>query len=256
MDTYCPRMRRYDMEKRRFWFVRGMRDGIPIALGYLAVSFTLGIAAKSIGLTVGQAGLMSLLNLTSAGEFAAITIIAAQGSYLELAFSQLVINLRYCLMSCAMSQKLSEKTPFFHRFIMAFGVTDEIFAISVSTPKHLNPFYEYGAMAVSIPGWTIGTVLGVISGSVLPEPVMRAMSVALYGMFMAIIIPPAKKSRTLTGIVVVAMLLSCLANVLPLVKLLSSGMKTILLTVGIAAVAAVLFPIKEEKETEEKQHAE
>lgn len=244
------------MEKRRFWFVRGMRDGMPIAMGYLTVSFTLGIAAKAAGLSWMQAGLMSLLNLTSAGEFAAITIIAAQGGYLELAFSQLVINLRYCLMSCALSQKLSESTPFYHRFFMAFGVTDEIFGISVSTPKHLNPFYEYGAMAVAIPGWTAGTVLGVLSGSVLPDPVMRAMSVALYGMFLAIIIPPAKKSRSLTGIIVVSMLLSCLTSVLPGVKLLSSGMKTILLTVGIAAVAAVLFPVKETEETEEKQHAE
>lgn len=244
------------MEKKRFWFVRGMRDGIPIALGYLTVSFTLGIAAKSAGISAGQAGLMSLLNLTSAGEFAAITIIAAQGGYLELAFSQLVINLRYCLMSCALSQKLSEGTPFYHRFIMAFGVTDEIFGISVSTPKYLNPFYEYGAMAVAIPGWTIGTVLGVLSGNILPELVMRAMSVALYGMFMAIIIPPAKESRSLAGIIVVSMFLSCLMGILPVVKLLSSGMKTILLTVLIAAVAAVLFPVKETKETEEEEYAE
>lgn len=244
------------MEQKRFWYMRGLRDGLPIGMGYLAVSFTLGIAAKNVGVSAGQAGLMSLLNLTSAGEFAALAIIAAQGSYLELAFSQLVINLRYCLMSCALSQKLSEQTPFFHRLLMAFGVTDEIFGIAVSTPKHLNPFYQYGAMSVAIPGWTIGTVLGVLSGNVLPEPVMRAMSVALYGMFMAIIIPPAKKSRTLAGIVGVSMLLSCLAHVLPLVKLLSSGMKTIILTVGIAAVAAILFPIKETKETEEEQHAE
>lgn len=244
------------MEKKRFWFMRGMRDGMPIALGYLTVSFTLGIAAKAAGMSAMQAGLMSLLNLTSAGEFAAITIIAAQGSYLELAFCQLVINLRYCLMSCALSQKLGEGIPFYHRFFMAFGVTDEIFGISVSTPKQLNPFYEYGAMAVAIPGWTMGTMLGVLSGNVLPELVMRAMSVALYGMFVAIIIPPAKKSRPLAGIIAVSMLLSSLTDILPVGRLLSSGMKTIILTVGIAAAAAVLFPIKETEKTEEKQDAE
>ncbi|MBO5279568.1 MAG: AzlC family ABC transporter permease [Lachnospiraceae bacterium] len=238
------------MEQKRFWYVRGLRDGLPVGMGYLAVSFTLGIAAKNAGIGAAQAGLMSLLNLTSAGEFAALAIIQAQGSYMELVFSQLVINLRYCLMSCALSQKLSEKTPFFHRLFMAFGVTDEIFGIAVSTPKHLNPFYQYGAMSVAIPGWTIGTVLGVISGSILPAPVMRAMSLALYGMFLAIIIPPAKKSRILAGIVLVSMLLSLLVSMLPIVSSLSGGMKTIILTVGIAGVAAVLFPVKEEKETE------
>lgn len=238
------------MEQKRFWYVRGLRDGLPVGMGYLAVSFTLGIAAKNAGIGAVQAGLMSLLNLTSAGEFAALAIIQAQGGYLELAFSQLVINLRYCLMSCALSQKLSEKTPFFHRLFMAFGVTDEIFGIAVSTPKHLNPFYQYGAMSVAVPGWTIGTVLGVISGSILPAPVMRAMSLALYGMFLAIIIPPAKKNRILAGIVLVSMLLSFLASMLPIVSSLSGGMKTIILTVGIAGVAAVLFPVKEKQETE------
>lgn len=243
------------MEQKRFWYLRGLRDGLPIGMGYLAVSFTLGIAAKNAGIRAGQAGLMSLLNLTSAGEFAALSIIQAQGSYLELAFCQLVINLRYCLMSCALSQKLSEKTPFFHRLLMAFGVTDEIFGIAVSTPNHLNPFYQYGAMTMAIPGWTIGTVLGVVSGSMLPAPVMRAMSLALYGMFLAIIIPPAKKSRVLAGVVLISMLLSCLANILPWISNVSSGMKTILLTVGIAGMAAVLFPVKDEKGTGEKNAA-
>lgn len=244
------------MEQKRFWFVRGMRDGLPIAMGYLAVSFTLGIAAKNAGMGAGQAGMMSLLNLTSAGEFAALAIIQAQGSYLELAFSQLVINLRYCLMSCALSQKLSEKTPFFHRLLMAFGVTDEIFGIAVSTPKYLSPYYQYGAMSVAIPGWTAGTVLGVVSGSILPAPVMQAMSLALYGMFLAIIIPPAKKNRVLAGIVLVSMLFSCLMAILPAVSSLSSGMKTIFLTIGISAVAAVLFPIKQEQRQEEEKNAE
>lgn len=230
--------------------MKGLRDGLPIGMGYLAVSFTLGIAAKNAGLGSAQAGLMSFLNLTSAGEFAALSIIQTQGGYMELALSQIIINLRYCLMSCALSQKLNGSTAFFHRFIMAFGVTDEIFGIAVSTPKYLDPYYQYGAMSVAIPCWTLGTVLGVISGGLLPAPVMRAMSIALYGMFLAVIIPPAKNNRILAGIVMAAMLASCLVGILPVLRNLSSGMKTILLTVGIAAAAAVLFPVREEEEAD------
>ena len=155
------------MEQKRFWYIRGVRDGLPIGMGYLAVSFTLGIAAKNAGVSATQAGVMSFFNLTSAGEFAALSIIQASGGYLELAVSQLIINLRYCLMSCALSQKLSKETAFFHRFFMAFGVTDEIFGIAVSVPKSLHPFYQYGAMSIAVPGWTIGTILGVISGNLL-----------------------------------------------------------------------------------------
>lgn len=240
------------MKQNRFWYIRGLRDGLPIGMGYLAVSFTLGIAAKNAGLSALQAGLMSFLNLTSAGEFAALSIIQAQGAYLELALSQIIINLRYCLMSCALSQKLSGGTGFFHRFFMAFGVTDEIFGIAVSTPKYLNPYYQYGAMSVAVPCWTSGTVLGVILGGVLPVPLMRAMSIALYGMFLAVIIPPAKNNRVLSGIIIVSMVLSCLCGMFPPLKQLSSGMKTILLTVGISAAAAALFPIREGESTDER----
>lgn len=212
------------MEKKWFWYQKGLRDGIPIGLGYL----------------------------TSAGEFAALSILQAQGGMMELALSQLVINARYCLMSCALSQKLGRDTPFFHRLLMAFGVTDEIFGIAVSQPKRLSPFYQYGAMSVAVPCWTAGTILGVVSGGVLPAPVMRAMSVALYGMFLAVIVPPARKSRVLLGVVLAAMAASCLAEALPWISQLSSGARTILLTVGIAALAALLFPLKEREQEREE----
>lgn len=237
------------MEQKRFWYIRGLRDGLPIGMGYLAVSFTLGIAAKNAGVSAAQAGVMSFFNLTSAGEFAALSIIQASGGYLELAVSQLIINLRYCLMSCALSQKLSKETAFFHRFFMAFGVTDEIFGIAVSVPKSLHPFYQYGAMSIAVPGWTIGTILGVISGNLLPLSVVKAMSIALYGMFLAVIIPPAKRNKILAGIILVSMIVSSLVSILPWIKEISSGLKIILLTVAIAAISAILFPI-EEKENE------
>ncbi len=229
----------------REW-VRGCRDGIPIALGYLAVSFSFGILALRAGLTVGQAAMISLFNVTSAGQFAALSIISSGGSYVELALSQLVINLRYCLMSASLSQKVDRKAPFFHRFFMAYGVTDEIFALSASTEGPLSPFYTYGQMSVAIPGWTIGTVLGAVAGNLLPERVLSALGVALYAMFCAIIIPPAKKSRVLMIVILCAMGASVLFAVLPLLKDISSGTRVIILTVLIAAIAAKLKPVEEE----------
>ena len=227
-------------------WARGCRDGIPIALGYLAVSFSFGILALRSGLTVGQAAMISLFNVTSAGQFASLSIISSGGSYVELALSQLVINLRYCLMSASLSQKIDRKAPFFHRFLMAYGVTDEIFALSASTKGPLSPFYTYGQMSVAIPGWTIGTVLGAVAGNLLPERMLSALGVALYAMFCAIIIPPAKKSRVLLIVILCAMGASVLFAVLPLLKDISSGTRVIILTVLIAAIAAKLKPVEED----------
>lgn len=230
------------MSRLSFW-KKGLRDGFPIFLGYLAVSFTFGIAAKNAGISSLQAVLISATNLTSAGQFAALDIIASSATYIEMAFTQLIINLRYCLMSSALSQKLCQKMHFWHRFVMAFGVTDEIFGVSVSIEDKLNPFYSYGLMSAAIPGWTLGTALGVISGSLLPARAISALSVALYGMFIAIIVPPARKSRLILGIVAVSMLLSYLFAILPVLSSISSGFRIIILTVIIAGAAAVLFPI-------------
>lgn len=233
-------------QENRVWFMRGMRDGVPIALGYLAVAFTLGIAAKKAGFTPFQALLASLTNNASAGEFAAFTLISAGSGYLGVAVMEIIANARYLLMSCALSQKLSPETPLYHRMLIGFDVTDEIFGISMSVQGKLNPYYNYGAMALAIPGWAFGTFFGVLMGNLMPVNLVRALSVGLYGMFLAIIVPPARKNKILAGIIVCSMAASFAFTRLPVISNLSSGTRTILLTLLIAGGAAVLFPVEEE----------
>lgn len=226
----------------------GMKDGIPICLGYFVVSFTFGILAKKAGLTPFQAVIMSLTNLTSAGQFAALGLIGASTTCLEIAFTQFILNLRYCLMSCALSQKLDGKTTFVHRCFVAHGITDEIFGVSVCKSSKLNPFYNYGLMSLAIPGWTLGTYCGIVSGSILPEKIISALSIALYGMFVAVIIPPARENKLLTGIILLSMVMSLLVTKLAIFNPISAGFKIVVLTVLIAGLAAILFPIKQEDE--------
>lgn len=226
-------------------FKEGVRDGMPICLGYLAVSFAFGIQAAGIGLTAGEAGLMSALNLTSAGQFAALSAIAAAAAYIELAFTQLVLNLRYFLMSCALSQKLAPETRLLHRCLVAFGVTDEIFAVSVSRSGTLSPYYSYGLMAAAIPGWTLGTIGGAVAGNLLPAVLTSALGIALYGMFIAIVLPEAKKHRTVAGVALLSMALSAVFTFAPVLSGLSSGLRIILITLLVAGGAAYLFPLKD-----------
>lgn len=230
------------------WFRKGARDGIPIALGYFAVSFTLGIAAKNAGLTAFQAMLASLLNNASAGEFAGFTLIAAGASYAELAVMELVANARYLLMSCALSQKLSPETGLSHRMLIGFDVTDEIFALSVTVPGQLCPWYTYGMIAVAAPCWAAGTFLGVLMGNLLPASLVSALSVGLYGMFIAVIVPPGRKNRVLAGLVALSMFCSWGVTKLSFLHSLSSGTRTILLTVLLAGLAAVLFPVDDKED--------
>lgn len=227
-------------------FRYGLKDGVPIGLGYLAVSFTFGIMARGAGLDTWQSVAMSFTNLTSAGQFAALGIIQAGAPFVEMAVAQLIINLRYCLMSCSLSQKLESGIPSFHRFLMAYGVTDEIFGVSVCRPGMLSPFYNYGLICVAVPGWTLGTLLGAISGDLLPARLLSALNVALYGMFLAVVIPPAKGNRILTGVILASMALSFLFTRIPALDHISSGFKIIILTIMIAGAAAILFPLKEE----------
>ncbi len=236
------------METNRLQWKNGFRDGIPIALGYFAVSFTFGILAKKAGLTAFQAVVISLANVTSAGQFAALGLMGASATYLEMATTQLVLNLRYCLMSCVLSQKLNSKAPFWHRFLLAHGITDEIFGVAVCKSDKLNPFYNYGLMSSAIPGWTLGTFFGVISGEVLPERIISALSIALYGMFIAVIIPPAKGNKILTGIILLSMLMSLFFAKTEIFHSVSPGFKIIILTVLIAGVAAFLFPVRKADE--------
>ena len=239
----------FTSENRKL-FAKGLRDGVPISLGYFAVAFSLGILAKKAGLTAFQGFLASLLCNASAGEYAAFTVIAENGAYLAIALATLVANARYFLMSAAFAQRLDPEMPFFHRFLLAFDMTDEIFGISISREGILNPWYTYGAVIAALPGWSLGTMCGILAGGALPVRAVNALSVALYGMFFAVIIPPARKSKIVAGIIVVCFALSYACSVVPWVRDLPEGTRTIILTVVIASAAAILFPRKEAEEKE------
>ena len=235
------------MQKKSELFRKGVKDGIPIFLGYFAVSFTLGIAARNAGFTAMQSAITSLLVNASAGEFAGFTLIAAGAGYLELAIMMLVANARYLLMSCALSQKLPPETSLLHRMLIGFDLTDEIFGVSIAVDGWLSPYYVYGVIAAALPGWSVGTYLGVMMGNLLPANVVSALSVGLYGMFLAIIIPPARKSKIIAGVVSVSMALSYAVTKISWLENLSSGTKIIILTVVISLAAALIFPVKEEE---------
>lgn len=226
------------------WFRRGLRDGIPIAMGYLAVAFTLGIAADNVDITALQSFFMSFGMVASAGEYAAIILIGSAAGAVEMIATTLVINLRYFLMSCSLSQKLSPKEPMWKRFLLAYCVTDELFGISSAVEGYLEPVYTYGAALVSVSGWCLGTVLGVMVGDILPLRLASAMNVALYGMFLAIIIPPAKRSPFMAGLVIISMLSGCVFAYAPVVSGISEGFRIIILTVLIAGAAAYLRPVE------------
>ena len=235
-----------DHTENRVLFAQGVRDGIPIALGYFAVAFSLGIAARDAGLSPLEGMLASMLCNASAGEYALFTLIGAGASYWEVALVTLITNARYFLMSCALSQRISPKMPNIHRYLVGNFVTDEFFGITVARPGYLTPAYNYGAIAVASPCWAIGTALGILMGTILPTRVVSALGVALYGMFLAIIIPPAKKDLAVAICVLAGFSCSYAAGVIPAVAALSAGTRTILLTVGISALVALLFPVKEE----------
>lgn len=227
-------------------YLRGLRDGLPIGLGYFAVSFGLGISCRAAGLNAAQSFFLSLLNNASAGEYGGITVIAADSGFLVMALMMLVVNARYMLMSCALSQRLSPDTPLVWRMIIGFDLTDELFAIAVARPGDLEVWYYFGAMCAAMPCWSVGTALGVLAGSVMPEWAVSGCSVMLYGMFIAIIVPVGKQNRVVLGCIAVSFLCSYLASVLPLTRGLSEGLRILILTVVIAAAAAVLFPHKED----------
>ena len=233
---------------RRAVFVEGVHDGVPIALGYFVVAFTLGILAKTAGLTAWQGFVTSAVNIASAGEYAGFTVIAAQAPYLEIAVLTLVANARYFLMAAALAQRFAPDTPLLHRLAVSFGVTDEVFGITVARGGMVQPYYNYGALAISVPAWSAGTSAGILAGGILPAAAVSALSVALYGMFVWVILPPAKKSRPIAGMVLASFLLSLAATYAPLTSELSGGTRTILLTLLIAGVGAALFPVHEEQE--------
>lgn len=227
-------------------FKAGLRDGVPIGLGYFAVAFSLGVAVQHAGLSWLQGFVASWLCTTSTGEYAVFSLIAAGTTALEIALVTLIINARYLLMSCAATQRLDPNMPFWHRFLIAFHLTDELFGIAIARPGYLNPYYSYGAFIPAVPGWALGTALGTVVGSVLPLWLTSALSVALYGMFLAVIIPPARQSKVVAGLIVLCFAASYASEYLPLIRDLSDGMRIILLTVVLSSAAALLFPRKEE----------
>ncbi|MBR6259217.1 MAG: AzlC family ABC transporter permease [Oscillospiraceae bacterium] len=236
------------IKSKRVVFIEGIMAGIPIGLGYFAVSFSLGIAAKNAGMTAFQGFLMSLLGHASAGEYAAITIIASAGAYLEMALMTLIANARYMLMSFAMSQRMKPDINPIHRFLMGYFITDELFAATISRPGYLSPVFMYGAICVASPCWAVGTGVGVLAGQLLPASVVSALSVALYGMFLAVIIPAAKKDKIVAGLILFSFAASWAAGVLPGISSLSEGTRIYILTIVISAAAALCFPIKMDEE--------
>ena len=234
-------------------FAEGMRDGTPIGLGYLAVAFALGITAKEAGMTAIQGFVMSILCMASAGEYAGIASIASYSSLMAVAVITLIANARYLLMSFAMSQRLDPKLPLHHRFIMAIDVTDELFGIAVARKGHLNPYYSYGAALVAAPMWAIGTSLGIIAGMILPLSIVSALGVALFGMFISIVIPPARENRVVLALVIISFAASFAAAELPWISSLSGGTRTILLTLVICIIASILFPREPEDMEEEAE---
>lgn len=222
-------------------FARGLYHGIPVMLGYLSVSFGFGILAIQKNLSILAAIGISLSNLTSAGQVAGVGIIAAGGSMLEMILCQLVINIRYSLMSLTLSQRLDSSFTLTHRLIAAFGVTDEIFAIAASRPEPLTPKYMYGLMTLPIIGWTVGTAVGAAAGSAMPAPLTAALSLMLYGMFIAIIIPPAKKRPRVLFVVLLSAGLSILFRYL--LPMVGEGFAVIICAVLSCVIAALLFPV-------------
>lgn len=229
-------------------FKKGLSDGIPIALGYLSVSFAFGISVVSAGLPVYIAVLISMTNLTSAGQFAGLGLMLSNASLVEAALTQLIINLRYSLMSVSISQKLHKSVSLPERFAVSAGVTDEIFAVAASKKHEIGAKYLYGLILLPYIGWATGTLLGAVMGSILPSVVQSALGIAIYGMFIAIFIPPMKKSSTVSVVVAIAAAMSCCFAYIPLLKNVSTGFVIIICAVFAAAVGAVLKPVDDETE--------
>lgn len=231
-------------------FLKGLRDGIPIALGYLSVSFTFGIRAVNDGILWWEAMLISVTNLTSAGQFAGLSVIAEGGSLIEIGLTQLVINMRYALMSLSLTQKLDGKFSRTKRWLAGYGVTDEIFAVASGSRDAVTAGYMAGLIITPVIGWTSGTGLGAIAGNILPQTVQSALSVAIYGMFVAIFVPPMKKNRAVAAVVFMGIVLSCCFEWLPVIKNIPSGFAIIICAMIAAAIGAALFPI-EDKEAQQ-----
>lgn len=235
---------------RRQHIIHGLHDGIPIAMGYFAVAFSLGIIAAKAGLTAAEGFVTSFFTRASAGEYGTWTLVAVQAAYVEVIAMGLVTNLRYMLMSAALSQKIAPGTSWLHRLLMACCITDEVFGISIAHPGYTPPAYTYAAALISTLFWATGCAVGILAGSLLPPAMVTALSMSLYGMFLAIIIPPAHQDRNVLYALAVSVVLSGLCAVMPIAAEWSSGMRTVVLTIVISAIFAWLKPIKTDDDGE------
>ena len=230
-----------------------MKAGIPISIGYFAVAIALGISAKKAGIGVFEASITSLLINASAGEYAGFTLIAAGATYLEVTFMEAVANARYLLMSTALSQRLEPGTKLWQRLLLGFTVTDEIFGVSIGLDGPVSPFFTYGTFIVATAGWTSGTFFGALLGEILPANVVTALGVGLFGMFVSIFIPEAKKNKVVALLILISFAVSFAFAKLPLVSQIPEGIRVILITLVISVAAALLFPIKEKKEESDNE---
>ena len=233
---------------RRKEYMEGFRNGIPIALGYYFVSFTFGIVGSKNGLSWWETVLISMTNLTSAGQFADVLIIAAQGSYLEMAISQFVINLRYSLMGISLSQNTDENFGTGSRAVLGFGITDEIFGVAANRKEPASRIFFLGLMTLPYFGWTLGTLMGAVLGDIMNEALSDAMGLAIYGMFIAIVVPKAKEERHTLLIVLLAVAISCLFYFVPLFSSLSGGYAAVICAVAASLAGAFFFPVKAAEE--------
>lgn len=238
-----------NMKKR---FLEGIKDGIPICLGYFSVSMAFGLAVAQAGIPVWIAVMISLSNLTSAGQVAGTNILIAGGNMIELAMTTLIINIRYFLMSLSVSQKTDTRAGILKRMAMAFGITDEIFAVSMKHKGELTPAYMAGLILTPVIGWTSGTFLGAVANSIIPAAVSDAMGIALYGMFIAVIIPDAREHKNVFFVVILAILASLVFYFTPL-KALSTGWSIIIITILVSGIAAFLFPVANANGEEEME---
>ena len=236
-------------------YKKGLLHGLPIALGYISVSFAFGIQATSLGLTPLQAVMISFLNLTSAGQLAGLQLMVAGAPLVEMALTQLTINLRYALMSLSLGQKLDKSMTTVQRLLLSFANTDEVFAVASQQPGKLGKAYLYGLTNGPFLGWTLGTLLGALAGGILPKPVTDALGIAIYGMFIAIILPPFRRSREVRAVILIAVAMSCLFTLLPLFSFLSDGFRIILCAVAASALGAWLMPQPVKNDEDEEVHA-
>lgn len=229
-------------------FTKGIRDGIPIALGYFSVSIAFGLMAVEAGCTWVEAMLISLTNLTSAGQFAGVTVLAHMGTYIEMALSQLVINSRYALMGISLSQKVNARFKGLWRVILGFAITDEIFAVAIGQEGEISRRYFAGLAIIPIIGWTSGTIVGAVLGNIMPEIITSALGVALYGMFIAVVVPKARENIHVLAVVIIAVAISVALRYIPVFSGISAGFAIIICAVIASAAGAVFFPVKEDKQ--------